>query len=536
MKQHTGSDELAFTKEDTDSSQAGAMELLDPHLPGLSQYWLAALKDQAYLSLPPQFSSQLPPSGGTFYSTDVMDCVKPYYQDNWPSLLHAAAIWLASKGFVSLEKSQEELKSVAQPPLVPQGASMLPPPGIPSSLVPNTDVRHDYFHLVLGLSVQALCTPATLDEPQTVAHCLRALKRLFEATFSLDLLNSDTQLSIEVLSVMHRLLLTCKTKSMHIVAFDVALLVGQALKQNAGSASHTDQDMSGDLTTQFGLVTNLEPGKSCVYALLEVSACSLLSLIPDLKPEDPNATSSSTTVSQPPRPLTNEESIVISLAIKILVLATSLSAPIALTQCLPSVLHLLLSAIRYLSKQTAQLPAASRAVAAGLQNLKQLVSTLPLSDKEQDGGLLDILQSALASVLGVGAVEGNGGDTGLAATADSGDYSDMDKETQLLVMAVLILSPAGGVCPPGSTLFDGAVQLCKTCIHSEQPKVIVMIFFPRHTYILYRVYFRILLKGGQMLSTKIIGRASTNHVIKYVCTFFVVHFIMLIMYLCFSFG
>lgn len=474
MKQHTGSDEFTFTEEDTDSSQAGAMELLDPHLPGLSQYWLAALKDQAYLSLPPQFSSQLPPSGGTFYSTDVMDCVKPYYQDNWPSLLHAAAIWLGSKGFVSLEKPQEELKSMPQPPLVPQSALMLPPPGVPSSLVPNMDARHDYFHLVLGLSVQALCTPATLDEPQTVAHCLRALKRLFEATFSLDLLNSDTQLSIEVLSVMHRLLLTCKTKSMHIVAFDIALLVGQALKQSTESASHTDQDESGDLAAHFTLESNLEPGKSCVYALLEVSACCLFSLIPDLKSKDPNGTSSLTTVTQPPRPLTSEESVVISLAIKILVLATSLSAPSALTQCLPSVLHLLLSAIQYLSKQATQLPAASHAVAVGLQNLKQLVSILPLSEKEQDAGLLDILQSALASVLGVGAVEGGREGTGLAATADSGDYSDMDKDTQLLVMAVLILSPTSGVCPPGSALFDGAVQLCKTCIHSEQPKVFVM--------------------------------------------------------------
>ena len=260
MKQHTSSDEFTLTEEDTDSSQAGAMELLDPHLPGLSQYWLAALKDHAYLSLPPQFSSQLPPSGGTFYSTDVMDCVKPYYQDNWPSLLHAAAIWLASKGFVSLKKPKEEVKILPQPPLVPQGASILPPPGVPSGLVPNTDARHDYFHLVLGLSVQALCTPATLDEPQTVAHCLRALKRLFEATFSLDLLNTDTQLSIEVLSVMHRLLLTCKTKSMHIVAFDIALLVGKALKQSTESASHMDQDKSGELAAHFTLESNLEPG------------------------------------------------------------------------------------------------------------------------------------------------------------------------------------------------------------------------------------------------------------------------------------
>lgn len=455
------------------------MELLDPHLPGLSQYWLAALKDQAYLSLPPQFITQLPPSGGTFYSNDVMDCVKPYYQDNWPSLLHAAAMWLASKGFSSLEKSSaEKEKSLPQQPppqLIPQGSQMLPP-GVPTGLIPKTDARHDYFHLVLGLAVQSLCIPATLDEPQTVAHCLRAIKRLFKANFSRELLASDSQLSIEVLSVMHRILLTCQSKPMHTVALEIALLLGEALKQSAESPpAPSEVDSSDDISTKFTLESNLEPGKSCVYALLEVSACCLLSLIPDLKPKDNAAGTTTTTIStvaaQPPRPLTSDENIVISHAIKVLVLAASLCAPNAIAQCLPSILHLLLSALQYASKQASQLPAASLSVALGLQNLKQLVSTLPLSHEEQGGCLLDILRSALASVLGVGMAD----DVTGARIGGSGDYSDMDKETRLLVMAVLVLSPGpaggGGVCPPGSTLFTSSVELCKICLQSEQSKV-----------------------------------------------------------------
>ena len=477
--QQTIADDFTFTDEDTDSSQSsGAMELLDPHLPGLSQYWLAALKDQAYLSLPPQFITQLPPSGGTFYSNDVMDCVKPYYQDNWPSFLHAAAMWLAPKGFTSLEKSSAEkgksLPQQQQPPppqLIPQGSQMLPP-GVPTGLIPKTDARHDYFHLVLGLAVQSLCIPATLDEPQTVAHCLRAIKRLFKANFSRELLASDSQLSIEVLSVMHRILLTCQSKPMHTVALEIALLLGEALKQSAESPP-TPAEVDGsdnNISTKFTLESSLEPGKSCVYALLEVSACCLLSLIPDLKPKDSAAgttmtTTISTVAAQPPRPLTSDENIVISHAIKVVVLAASLCAPEAIAQCLPSILHLLLSALQYASKHASQLPAASLSVASGLQNLKQLVSTLPLSHKEQGGCLLDILRSALASVLGVGMADD--------VTGGSGDYSDMDKETRLLVTAVLVLSPTGGggVCLPGSTLFTSSIELCKTCLQSEQPKV-----------------------------------------------------------------
>lgn len=466
--QQTSSDDFTFTDEDTDSSQSsGAMELLDPHLPGLSQYWLAALKDQAYLSLPPQFITQLPPSGGTFYSNDVMDCVKPYYQDNWPSLLHAAAMWLASKGFTSLEKSSEGTKSLPQPQLIPQGSQMLPL-GAPSGLVPQTDARHDYFHLVLGLAVQSLCTPATLDEPQTVAHCLRAIKRLFKASFSYKLLASDSQLSIEVLSVMHRILLTCQSKPMHTVALEIALLVGEALKQSAETTTNsTEVDSSDDSASKFTLESNLEPGNSCVYALLEVSACCLLSLIPGLKPKDAAGTPTFAITAQPPRPLTSDENIVISHAIRVLVLAASLCTPDAIVQCLPSILHLLLSALQYTSKQASQLPAAGLSIASGLQNLKQLVSTLPLSHSEQGDCLLDILQSALASILGVGAT-----DTGMSRVSTaSGDYSDMDKETRLLVMALLVLSPSRGVCLPGSALFTGSVELCKNCLQSDQSKV-----------------------------------------------------------------
>ena len=438
------------------------MELLDPHLPRLSQYWLAAVKDQAYLSLPPQFCSQLPPSGGTFYSNDVMDCVKPYYQDNWPSLLHAAAIWLASKGFASLEKSPESIGGTPQTQLIPQG-SQVPPPVVPSGLVPNTDARHDYFHLILGLAVRSLCIPATLDEPQTVAHCLRAVKRLLKAAFSHELLSSDSQLSIEVLSVMHRLLLTCQSKSMHIVALEVALLVGEALKQSTESTPTIGEE--SDSASRFTVESNLETGKSCVYSLLKVSACCLLSLVPNLKPKDMAGVQNSAIVTQQPRPLSSEEIVVISQAVKVLVLATSLCSPDASVQCLPSVLHMLLSALQYTSKLSAQTPAASLSVATGLQNLKQLLSSLPLSDEEHGAHLVDILRSALASVLGVGAVE-------VAAAADgSSDYSDMDRETQLLVVAILLLSPASGLCPPGSTLFSSSIQLCKTCLESEESKV-----------------------------------------------------------------
>ena len=39
------------------------ISLVQPELPSLSRLWLAMLRDYALLTLPPEFSSQLPPDG-----------------------------------------------------------------------------------------------------------------------------------------------------------------------------------------------------------------------------------------------------------------------------------------------------------------------------------------------------------------------------------------------------------------------------------------------------------------------------------------
>ena len=416
--------------EDTDS-QASAMALLDPHLPTLSQYWLAALKDHAYLSLPSQFSSQLPPSGGTFYTVDVMESVKPYYEANWASLLYAAAIWLESNG---LKMTIKPTTPSMQQPLVGDTASSGKP------IVPSSDLRYEYFHLVLGLAVQSLCIPATLDQPVTVINCLKALQGLLRSKFVQKEIMSDSQLAIEVMSVLHRLLLTCQSQKMHVVVLEIATQVGNALRESAISS---EQD--------FDLESSVDPGKSCAYALLEVSACCLLRLIPDLRPKDSDSTV--IPVSQSGTP-SKEELCIISQTVSILVTASTLCAPQACIQVLPTVLLMLLTALKYTSMLQLQPNPSTPAI---LQSLKLLCSTLPVSG----GGskVVNIVQSALASVLGTAKGE-----------EDQWKLSQMGDETRLLVVAILLHVPAT-VCPPSSCLFDSCIQLFKQCFESRNSKV-----------------------------------------------------------------
>lgn len=69
MKQQTGQRASHLPSEDEDSTevQEPLISLVASHIRNLSYYWLGALKDYGYLSLPPEYASQLPPGGGMFY-------------------------------------------------------------------------------------------------------------------------------------------------------------------------------------------------------------------------------------------------------------------------------------------------------------------------------------------------------------------------------------------------------------------------------------------------------------------------------------
>lgn len=65
------SEPLRRGEEDEDDDELGAhvlppdslITLVQPELPSLSRLWLAMLRDYALLTLPAEFSSQLPPEG-----------------------------------------------------------------------------------------------------------------------------------------------------------------------------------------------------------------------------------------------------------------------------------------------------------------------------------------------------------------------------------------------------------------------------------------------------------------------------------------
>lgn len=430
--------------EDSDS-QSSAMVLLDPHLPDLSQYWLAALRDHAHLSLPPQFLSQLPPSGGMFYSTNVMESVRPYFEQNWPSLLHAAAIWLQTTGL----KEKAMPTTATLQPLMPEPLLSSSSSKSSSSIPTVPSLRWDRLHLILGLAVQTLCSPATLDHPPIILHCLKALRRLLEATYVQHEIATDTKLAIEVLHLLHRLLLTCQSPDLHVIIMQIAQSIGHALQGKEERRVEAGETSGGG--------EELEPGKSHVFALLEVAACCLLRLVPDLKPKELES-AVVVTRSRSATP-SHDELTVASQAVSLLVTATSLCSPRATEAILPTVLHIFLHTTKY----AAQLqPLSAPLLSSCLRSLQQLCSGLPLTDQTHGPKLSLTLRAALTSLLGVTA----GPDSGETST-----LSQVDWEVKLLVVAILLHVPSPSLCPPATPLFESCVQLFRECLFSPASKV-----------------------------------------------------------------
>ena len=86
---------------EAESDTLDLLSTVDSHENYLSELWMGALRDHALLSLPASFATQLSPNSGMFYCADTIESSKIHYRRMWPSILHAAAMWLNKYPFRS---------------------------------------------------------------------------------------------------------------------------------------------------------------------------------------------------------------------------------------------------------------------------------------------------------------------------------------------------------------------------------------------------------------------------------------------------
>ncbi|XP_076643444.1 HEAT repeat-containing protein 5B isoform X1 [Halictus rubicundus] len=403
------------------------LSLVQPELLSLSQYWLAALRDHALLSLPPEFSSQLPHDGGAFYTTDTMDSARPHYAESWAPILHAATLWLNAKGF-GLEETNTEVETS-------NAANNNNNNNNDVATKTNTNVER--FHLLFGICMEALCSPRSSESTQNIETCLNALYTLLDSAWARKVLITDRSLPLELCNVLHRMLLTRESYVIQMVVMEVLKQVMKAaqedlaerkknkLKEIAPAHEESNESQDVDLLGEGEESGELIPGKSLVFAILEVCLCLLVRQIPAL---NPNPGGTTAILSQKGYIPSEESGKLIAAALNIMESLPTLCSPQGAIAILPTLLYLATGVIKETAvrmdnecnKTGSDIP-----VHAALHCMRNLTTNKYAKDHRSQDQWTSLLQSALAKIID------------LAKTGN--DEMRMDEVSMILGIAVFVL-------------------------------------------------------------------------------------------------
>uniref|UniRef100_H2Y0W9 HEAT repeat-containing protein 5B n=1 Tax=Ciona intestinalis TaxID=7719 RepID=H2Y0W9_CIOIN len=345
------------------------LTLVQPHLDVLSQHWVAVVKDQAILRLPPEFHSHLPEQGGNFFTIESMSSVRGHYATAWPTILHALSLWLAHVDFAS---DDDDVKS---------------------------EENNTKLHLALGVCVEALCSPRTSDSISVILSCLSTLDSLFSSEWTRKKINEDHLISVELLNVLHRLLLTRDSHTTQQIVLRIAKKVISGAIQYKNKENHCFNQGDADSEVsqgEGGKNGSIEAGRSLVFASLEICMCVLVRKMPSVNPTFRNTSSDY----QPKRgPLPTEGATLVSTALNLLTDILDLCSPRGCLTILPTILFLLTGVLRESVTCYDGSICSVSATTSALQSLRKLLTSDHIKSGKYCNEWIQLLQSSLLTIL-----------------------------------------------------------------------------------------------------------------------------------------
>ncbi|OZC08270.1 hypothetical protein X798_04749 [Onchocerca flexuosa] len=428
-------------EEKSNCLQESLLSLVSPELNSLINCWLAALRDSALLSLPPEFKSQLPTKGGTYYTAECADFCKEHYRVSWPPILLAACTWLKQNDF-ELQQSSGDLENMT-----------------------INKAKETHFHIMLGICIETLCSNRMYSVGDlTIQLCLRSLRNLLACNWSRRVLMKNVQLPIEVINVLYRLILTRENLRTQQLCADVIMTV-----LDAAQYSITLYDIKNDISGQQnnankegykgeeGTADGLQPANSLVFAVLEIALCLL---IPQINSALMKSKSTTPLHYRRYSRLPIESNNLIKMGLNILIRIPMLCSPDGTIVILPSILYLILGVLHESSlidkeQLVPDLPFGhvSIAAAAAMQALKTLLTTAP-SDFTFSKWT-SIMRSTLISLLNMA------------------EDSKIDGAVIMLAVAVFVTSSPPQLVTDNINLLARICKLFQTYLESEHKQVVV---------------------------------------------------------------
>uniref|UniRef100_A0A7N6A0Z2 HEAT repeat-containing protein 5B n=1 Tax=Anabas testudineus TaxID=64144 RepID=A0A7N6A0Z2_ANATE len=421
-------------------------EDLGPELPSLSRLWLAMLRDYALLTLPAEFSSQLPPDGGAFYTPETIDTARLHYRSSWAPVLHAVALWLNSTGFGAGEEKEEIPSAPSKTPGLSQGASSTPK--VFEELV------KDRMHLMLGVSIEFLCFPRPEEPIEHVMSCLQALCTLLESPCAKTHIAEDQLLAVELLNVLHRLLLTRDPPA---VQLQVTAVVQETIRaaqdhlQRQRSSKEGEKDSQASLG-EGGDTGELVPGKSLVFAAMELLVFILVRHLPQL---NTRVKESPSHVPLRPQRLPEESARLVANTVSILAELPSLCSPAGSMTILPTVLFLITGVLRETAVKTSD-NSVPVPVSPALQGIKTIITSPLVRVESIHTQWTGLVRSSLASVL--------------EYSQPDDSRPDMDQVSMLTAITLFLLSASNELV--GVTVLQkGCMDRFRNALNSSDPWV-----------------------------------------------------------------
>nr|XP_057946007.1 HEAT repeat-containing protein 5A-like isoform X1 [Doryrhamphus excisus] len=403
---------------ESESGGTSLLALVHADLSKLSRLWLAALQDCSTLLLPQEQTSQVPDPGGSFYTAETANQTVTHFSSSWAPILHATSLWLHGTGFVVSDDAPANLSRPVTPTSMGRSGSVC---GAKSP----EDINVERLHLILGLSVHFLCSPHSEEQMENITSCLQALQALLDVPWTRAKIASDQVLSVELLSVLHRLMVTREAASIQALMLDllsqIVTSTQEHIREKRHSAEVDDGASEKETLPEFGEgrdTGGLIPGRSLVFGALEICLCVLVRKLPKLSPK--------LSGTRPTGPggtlwgLNNSDCHLVASALCVLSQLPSICSPQGSVSILPTILYLLLGVLRESALQpstrtephTCPLPenlevgskggaakGPGGVIHAVLQALK-VVLTSSMSRQEKSGGAWEMmLRSALGTLL-----------------------------------------------------------------------------------------------------------------------------------------
>ncbi|XP_011850163.1 PREDICTED: HEAT repeat-containing protein 5A [Mandrillus leucophaeus] len=253
-----------------------------------------------------------------------------------------------------------------------------------------------------GISVEFLCSLRSDATMESITACLHALQALLDVPWPRSKIGSDQDLGIELLNVLHRVILTRESPSIQLASLEVVRQIicaaQEHVKEKRRSAEVDDGAAEKETLPEFGEgkdTGGLVPGKSLVFATLELCVCILVRQLPELNPK---LTGSPGVKARKPQMLSEDGSRLVSAALVILSELPAVCSPEGSISILPTILYLTIGVLR---ETAVKLPGGqlSSTVAASLQALKGILSSPMARAEKSHTAWTDLLRSALTTVL-----------------------------------------------------------------------------------------------------------------------------------------